>query len=281
MYSRAYVEITNICNMRCSFCHGHSRAPGRMRREDFSRVLDQLSGQTNYLYYHLMGEPLTHPELPLFLRMAKERGFRSVITTNGTLLGQRGGEILSAGVHKVSLSLHSFEEGNDEAYARYMTDVTDFADAASRAGTIVVFRLWNKGYDGGLNDRVFTFLRSRFAGEWEENTRGIRIRDKLHLEWGERFTWPDQDAPVQGERVFCYGLRDHFGILCDGSVVPCCMDSDGVITLGNVFHQELSDILTSPRAVAMSQGFECRAATEELCRRCAYAQRFQKISRSS
>ena len=275
MYSRVYVEITNICNMSCSFCHGHSREPRRMTADEFSRVLSELEGQTKHIYYHLMGEPLTHPELPLFLSMARERGFKSLITTNGTLLKKRGREILSAGAHRVNISLHSFEEGSDAEYSRYMNDVCDFAYEASDSGVIVVFRLWNKGFDEGRNNVAYEYLRTRFNdGEWSENTRGMRIRPKLHLEWGERFIWPDRTAPVQSDRVYCYGMRDHFGILCDGSVVPCCLDSDGVITLGNVFNENISEILDSPRARAISKGFETRVASEDLCRRCAYAQRF-------
>lgn len=272
MYSRVYVEITNICNMNCSFCHGHSRKAGRMSTEEFSMVLDKLEGQTKYVYYHLMGEPLTHPQLPDFIRMATERCFKSVITTNGTLLKKRGTELIAAAPHKVSVSLHSFEGGAD--HEEYLAQVAEFAEAASKAGIIVVLRMWNRGYDEGRNDVVFDFLRARIEGEWAENTRGIRIHDKLHVEWGDRFEWPDKDAEVQGSEVFCYGLRDHFGILCDGSVVPCCLDSEGIITLGNIFREEISDILNSPRAKAMVQGFECRSASEELCRRCGYAQRF-------
>ena len=274
MYSRVYVEITNICNMACSFCHGHSRPPHRMSEDEFSRVLDALEGHTKYVYYHLMGEPLTHPDLPQFLRLSKTRGFYSVITTNGTLLGKRKDEIISAAPHKVSISVHSFENGSRQAFESYLANITDFADAASRAGIIVVFRLWNKGFDSGRNEQIEAYLRSRFVGEWAQNTRGIRIRDKLHLEWGDRFVWPDKDADNMGDEVFCYGLGDHFGILCDGTVVPCCMDSDGVIALGNVFTEPLSDILTSPRARAMTEGFAHRRATEDLCRRCAYARRF-------
>lgn len=274
MYARVYVEITNICNMRCSFCHGHSRPPRRMTEEEFSQVLDALSGKTEYVYYHLMGEPLTHPDLPAFIQRARARGFRSVVTTNGTLLARRGEELIDAGVYKVSISLHSFEEGSDADFVRYLSEAADFADAASRAGVIVVFRLWNAGHDGGRNERILARLRERLAGEWVENTRGLRIRDKLHIEWGERFTWPDRDAPDLGRTVFCYGLHDHFGILADGTVVPCCMDSDGVIALGNVFKTPLDEILASPRAQAMTEGFARRLATEALCRRCAYARRF-------
>lgn len=276
MYARVYVEITNICNMHCSFCHGHSRPPRRMTAEEFSRVLDALSGKTEYVYYHLMGEPLTHPELSAFIQRARSRGFRSVITTNGTLLARHGQALIDAGVYKVSISLHSFEEGSDMDFVRYLSETADFADAASRAGVIVVFRLWNAGHDGGRNEKILAFLRARLDGEWTENTRGLRIRDKLHIEWGERFTWPDREAPDLGRTVFCYGLHDHFGILSDGTVVPCCMDSDGVIALGNVFKAPLDEILTSARARAITEGFAHRQAAEALCRRCAYAQRFSK-----
>lgn len=274
MYKRVYVEITNICNMRCSFCHGHKRQPGRMRREEFSHVLQALSGKTEYVYYHLMGEPLTHPELPDFIALATQKGFKSVITTNGTLLDKRGGELIEASPHKVSISLHSFEGDDQKAHLRYLEQVADFAEKAAGAGILISLRLWNKGCDEGKNNTALDFFRQRLPGEWAANSRGFRLREKLYLEWGDRFQWPDKDAPIQGETFFCYGMQDQFGILCDGTVVPCCLDSDGVITLGNVFTEDLGEILSSPRAQAMVQGFRCRKATEDLCRRCGYAQRF-------
>ena len=274
MYSRVYVEITNICNMHCSFCHGHSRAPRRMSKDEFSRVLDALQGQTGFVYYHLMGEPLSHPDLPDMIRTATSRGFRSVITTNGTLLRAKGDALIAAAPHKVSISLHSFEDGSDDAFYAYLQSTADFAAKAADAGIIVVFRLWNNGCDGGRNARIEDFLRQALPGDWATNPRGVRIRQNLHLEWGERFAWPDKDAPDEGSEVYCYGLGDHFGILCDGTVVPCCLDSDGVINLGNVFAEPLANILSSPRATAMVEGFRRRCVTEDLCRRCGYARRF-------
>lgn len=273
-YSKVYVEITNICNMHCSFCHGHDRHPRQMTQAQFSHILDQLTGQTKYIYYHLMGEPLLHPQLPQFLRMARQRGFHSVITTNGTLLKKRGQDLLDAGLHKISISLHSFEEEDDAHFENYLSEVAEFAHAAWENGVVVVLRLWNRGFDGGRNQKVLQILQQLLPGQWVENAKGLRIRDKLFLEWGDRFQWPDLTAPVQGEQVFCYGLRDHFGILCDGTVVPCCLDSNGVIKLGNIFEERIQDILSSPRAKAMVDGFSCRKASEELCRRCGYAQRF-------
>lgn len=274
MYSRVYVEITNICNMHCSFCHGHGRRPGKMDEAQFSRVLDQLAGQTNYIYYHLMGEPLLHPQLPQFLQMAADRGFRSIITTNGTLLNKFGKTLIDSPLHKVSVSLHSFEQDDEDTFTAYLAQVADFAREASKAGIIVSLRLWNRGYDGGKNDTAVAFLRDRFPDPWTENSRGYRLRDRLFLEWGDRFAWPDQNAPQQSETVFCHGMRDQFGILCDGTVVPCCLDSEGVINLGNIFTDEIENILASPRAKAIAEGFSCRKASEDLCRRCGYAQRF-------
>lgn len=274
IYSRAYVEITNICNMNCSFCHGHKRPARQMTEAEYSRVLEQLAGKTRYIYHHLMGEPLVHPLLPRFIEMARQAGFRPMITTNGTLLDRFGDAILTQGLHKVNISLHSFEGGRPDSHTDYLQKVADFVQKASREGIIVSLRLWNNGCDDGLNDTTVAFLRQALPGEWTENTRGYRIRDGVFLERSDRFVWPDEHAADGGNRVFCHGLGDHFGILCDGTVVPCCLDSDGVIALGNVFREELSDILDSPRAQAIAAGFRQRKAVEDLCRRCGYARRF-------
>ena len=276
MYSKVYVEITNICNMSCSFCHGHKRELRRMSVDEFSLILDKLTDKTKYIYYHLMGEPLTHPQLPEFIKMAGERGYKSIITTNGTLLGRRKNELLIVGLHKVNISLHSFENGADEDYEQYLCDLADFALRAEEKGAIVIFRLWNKGFDNGNNEIAFNILKENISGEWVNNTRGIRIRDKIHIECSERFEWPDSNTQIKGEKFYCYALRDHFGILADGTVVPCCLDSDGVLNLGNIFKQDINAILNSQKALAIIQGFNCGVATQQLCKRCGYAQRFVK-----
>ena len=283
MYSRAYIEITNICNRSCSFCPGTTRPPRRMSLSEFDTVTDRLRGVTEYLYYHVMGEPLTHPDLPDFIRLAKEKGFKSAVTTNGTLLSRRGKELIDAGVYKVNISVHSFEDGEDgDAHGRYLDDILDFANEASRNGVLTVLRLWNlDGHGealGGNNTRTLDHLRARFPDTdetpWKFSPRGARMRDKLHLEYGDRFEWPDMEASDRGSGVFCYGLKDHFAVLCDGRVVPCCLDREGAVTLGNVFDTPIEEILSSPRAAAMREGFRRRCATEELCRRCGYARRF-------
>ncbi len=275
MYSRVYVEITTLCNRNCTFCPGTKRPVKQLSMEEFQRIVEKLKGVTKYLYLHVMGEPLTHPLLPEFIRYATNQGFQVSITTNGTLLHRRGQELIDAGVYKMNLSIHSFEEGSNEEYEKYIMDCIQFADVASKSGVLTVLRLWNKGYDAGRNIDTLAILRNYFSKEeWKQGGKGFRIRSKLHLEYGERFEWPDMEKEDRGCEVYCYGLKDHFAILCDGSVIPCCLDREGEITLGNIFTQTVEEILSSERAVAMKQGFQNRRATEELCRKCGYARRF-------
>ncbi len=279
MYSRVYVEISNICNMNCSFCHGTRRDPRRMSLGEFARVVGNLRGVTEYLYLHILGEPLTHPMLPTFIEYARSCGFKVAITTNGTLLPEKGDNLILAGAYKVNISLHSFEGESEEKQRRYIENCIDFADRASKAGVLTVLRLWNleDGCDNtdGRNGRTLELLHEKFEGDWTMGARGARIRPKLHLEYGERFEWPDRDAEDMGERVFCHGLGDHFGILADGSVVPCCLDAEGDMTLGNIFESDIRSILSSPRALAIKEGFANKKASEELCRKCSYARRFK------
>ncbi len=276
MYSRAYVEITNICNKSCSFCPGHIREPRRMTEEEFEKVTDALLEHTKYIYYHLMGEPLTHPRLADFIRIATRKGFRSAVTTNGTLLEMVGDALVEAGVYKVNISVHSFEGEDTEKYEEYINSCLDFADRASAKGVLVVLRLWNKGHDKGRNEDILAKMKERFIGaEWHFSPNGARIRHRLHLEYGDRFAWPDMQAEDGGERVFCYGLSDHFAVLCDGTVVPCCLDNNGTLSLGNIFDEPLDAILSSERARNIADGFKRRIASEELCRKCGYARRFK------
>ncbi len=274
-YSRVYVEITNICNKSCSFCHGTKRPHRLMTMDEFKLVCERLSGVTQYLYLHVMGEPLTHTLLCDFVRHATQKGFKVAITTNGSLLDKRGKELIDAGVYKVNISLHSFEFGEDEEHIGYVQKCLDFSDIASKNGVLTVLRLWNGGVEDTKNEETLSLLHEKFPEKWHLGSRGARIRDKLHLEYGERFIWPDIGADNMGVEVFCHGLGDHFAILSDGSVIPCCLDSDGQITLGNIYTENIEDILSSDRAVKIKKGFQNKKAVEELCQKCSFARRFK------
>lgn len=275
---RAYVEITNVCNLRCSFCPGTRREKRFLPPEQFRILAGRLRPYVTYLYLHVMGEPLLHPQLKELLEIAHEMDFRVCLTTNGTLLDQQGPLLLSGPtLHKVSVSLHCMEGNGAGELTGYLTGVWDYAVRAARRGTICALRLWNIGGAEQRNGEILDFLASQLGvhplalpqprdGSW-------RLGERLYLEQAEKFEWPDLERP-EGPVRFCLGLRDQIAVLCDGTAVPCCLDHEGDIPLGNLLEQELPDILNSPRAQAIYDGFSQGKPSEELCRRCGFAQRF-------
>ena len=278
MMKRAYVEITNACNLRCSFCPGTRRAERFMTAEEFRLLTEKLRGHVKYLYLHVMGEPLLHPDLGELLSISGEQGFRVCLTTNGTLLGRKKDLLLGAPcLHKTSVSLHSMEGNGAGPLEGYLSDVWDFAQTASEKGIICALRLWNIGGAEARNGEILDF----FAGKLGVHPLGLpqpragswRMGEGLYLEQAEKFDWPDLDAP-EAEGRFCLALRDQAAVLCDGTVVPCCLDHEGDIPLGNLFRQELEEILAGPRARALYDGFSRGKPPEALCRRCGFATRF-------
>jgi radical SAM protein with 4Fe4S-binding SPASM domain len=275
VFSKVYVEISNLCNLSCAFCPGTKRQKRAMTEEQFSSLLPKLRPYTDFLYFHLMGEPLCHPKLGIFLTLAHSHGFKVILTTNGTLLQKQQELLLSApALHKVNISLHAFE-ANDLSvpFEEYLAQCLSFGKAAE-GSVLVSYRLWNNGGADELNGQIKAELAQYFPGNWVQERRGIRIGNRVYLEHGDKFDWPDLSAADGGARVFCYGLRDQIGVLCDGTVVPCCLDHEGDLSLGNLFRQELAEILETPRAKAIYEGFSNRRAAEPLCRRCGYARRF-------
>ena len=237
-FRKIYVEISNRCNLRCSFCPGTARPLGAMTEGDFARLLPKLRPYTDFLYFHLMGEPLCHPKLGRFLELAGEAGFRVILTTNGTLLSRLREVLLGApALHKVNVSLQAFEgSGMAMDFDTYLGGCFDFGKAAA-GKKIVCYRLWNRGGLDSCNPAILRALEQAFPQPWVQERRGIRLQDRVYLELGEKFDWPDLSAPQTAGEIHCYGLKDQLGILWDGTVVPCCLDHEGDIPVGNVFCQ--------------------------------------------
>lgn len=274
-FNKVYLEISNLCNLRCAFCPGTKRAPHRMTEAEFSALLPKIRPFSDYLYFHLMGEPLCHPLLDRFLELAGQAGFKVILTTNGTLLPKMQEVLLHApALHKVNISLHAFE-ANDLAvpFSEYLRGCFAFGKAAE-GKCIISYRLWNGGGADELNGQILDAMADYFPRPWAEERRGPRLGQKIYLEYGDKFDWPDLSAADNGERVFCYGLRDQIGVLCDGTVVPCCLDHEGDLALGNLHETTMDAILETDRAKAIYEGFQKGKAAEELCRRCGYATRF-------
>ena len=270
MIDRCYIEITNTCNLDCHFCPKHQRKRRQLSAEEFDLLTDKVRGKVCFLYFHLMGEPLLHPLLPQFITMAREKGFKTVLTSNGTLL-HRAMNLLDTLPHKVQLSLHSHESNARGELSSYMEEVMNFATQAAAKGTCVVLRLWNQGGMDKENEQVMDYIAEYVPRPWKERPDGFRLCDNLYLEFDRKFEWPSANASSAKREVFCKALLKQIGVLSDGSLVPCCLDHNGDVVLGNLFHQSLEEILSSPRAQAMIEGFQHHTATEALCQSCESA----------
>lgn len=280
-FSRIYIEITNVCNLKCSFCIKNTRQPRFMSCDEFANILKQIRPYTSYICLHVLGEPLMHPQLENFLELAHEADVKVNITTNGTLLHDKKQALLnSPSLRKVSISLHSLESGNTK---EYLQKVADFVLAASQKNILCDLRLWNLFAADIDNQPIFEMLcqflniqnhTMQTAKEKINQSGSITLAPTIFLGTAPQFEWPSLKANLTNKPIFCYGLRTQAAILCDGTVVPCCLDSKGDINLGNVFTQSFEEIVYSPKVKEIYDGFSNRRPSEELCKRCGYATRF-------
>lgn len=287
-FKKIYVEVTNVCNLRCSFCPKTQRTPAYLSVGQFAYILKAIKPYTDYIYLHVLGEPLLHPQLEELLALAHAEGMQVQLTTNGTLLKQKAAVLLKNNrLRQINISLHSFEANTGaKTLENYLDEVLDFVKAVQQTtSTICSLRLWNETSEtfleteNKLNQQVLELIAKRFA---ITDNIAARLREKgsyqiakgIYINSDKRFRWPDKNTEKIQEKVFCYGLRDHFGILVDGTVIPCCLDGEGTINLGNIYEVPLSEILTSSKAKGIYEGFSNRVATEELCKKCEYATRY-------
>ncbi|MBS1961809.1 MAG: SPASM domain-containing protein [Bdellovibrionales bacterium] len=291
-FAKVNIEISNICNLQCSFCPEVVREKGMMDPALFDRIVAEVAPFTEQVCLHLMGDPLVHPKLEAFVEACARHATPVFLVTNGVLLRDLQTDLLLHPiVRQVNFSLHSFPDNfPDRDPAPYLEKIFAFTERAfrERPDLYVNFRLWNLDAPDGdprgtaaRNRRMLELVRARFGGEGIPETidvrtqKGYRLLERLSLHFDTEFVWPSPDLPVLGETGFCRGLSNHFGILVDGTVVPCCLDKEGNIPLGNVRDATIAEILESPRARAILRGFRERKLVEDLCRRCDYIERFR------
>lgn len=293
MLDRAYIEITNVCNLSCSFCPGSGRRKGFVPLEDYRFFADCISRHTDCLYLHVMGEPTLHPRFAEILEYNHRLGLRTVLTTNGTLLAEKGEQLLAApSLYKVQISLHSLEANHSEELLGsmeerervYFRDCFDFALRAGQKGVIVILRLWNEdGREKGenrRNDRILALLRETFTAPWVENKRGYRLLPKVYLEYDQRFVWPSEGGKILRQGGRCHALSRQIAVLWDGTVVPCCLDGQGKMALGNLKEETLEQILSSELAWKMQRGFlSAGSYVHPFCRTCGFSDRFDRFKR--
>ena len=269
-----------------------------MSVEEFTDVINSTKAQGENFYLHVMGEPTAHPHFADFLKICKENGVKVNITTNGTLLHRVGDAIIENTVRSVSVSMHSFEANElNKDMKDYLDKIMDFCKKSIGSGITVELRLWNFDresiYDKNqLNGQIVDYLETQLALDFDlrqamtdkfsemetSNSRkfNFRLKDRIFLGMAQHFDWPDITKEERYCDGFCYGLRNQIAILANGDVVPCCLDSEGNIVLGNIHQNTLQEIFDGQRAQAIYTGFTHRKAVEPLCQTCGYMKMYDK-----
>lgn len=264
MFKKVYVEITNNCNLKCSFCTLNKREPKVMSEKEFDLILKKLKGYTKYLYFHVLGEPLFHPHINEFIDKASHE-FKVNITTNGYLIEKIKN---NKNIRQLNISLHSFNDKYNITLEEYLNRIFDCVDIL-RNNTFIQYRIWvssqyTKDIIDAINKRYHTNI------DYQNIKNNITLTDNVFISTHDEFAWPRLDNKLYSEVGTCYALRDHIGILVNGDIVPCCLDGDGVVLLGNIFKNSIDEIINSERFNYMLQGFKKNKKWEELCKHCNF-----------
>lgn len=264
-YKKVYIEITNSCNLSCPFCAKSERKKEFISLDNFKIILDKLKGYTDYLYFHILGEPLIHPNINELIDIAS-KNYKVNITTNGYLI-----KTLKDNKHirQLNISLHSFSDKYNKTLDEYLNDIFEVTDKLNEY-TFISYRLWiNSKY----SKKIISKLNKKYNTniDYKNIKNNSSITKNVFISTHEEFIWPTNNHDTEkNAKGTCYALKDHIGILVDGSIVPCCLDSEGKITLGNIYKDNISDIIKSTRYQRILEGFKHNNKCEELCQKCSF-----------
>ena len=275
-YKKIYVEITNNCNLKCSFCSKIYREKRYMTEEEFEKILIKIKDYTDYIYLHVKGEPLLHPDIIEIINLANKYNLKVNLTTNGTLFSKKAKDLGKCqNLNKINFSLHSENDKKD-----YLEDIFNNIKYLSRK-TTVIYRLWtlenNKLDDKSTKivDKIKDYYNlSPETVEKIKNEKNIKINSTVYVDKDNYFEWPN----INNHKScgYCFALKTHIAILVDGTVVPCCLDSDGVINLGNIYDNSLEEIINSKKYQELQNSFQKRQPIELLCQSCTFKEKLNK-----
>jgi len=285
-FKKVYIEISNICNLQCTFCPTVDRDKKQMTKDALESTLRQVRPWAERVCFHVMGEPLQHPEFSEFVAVGEELDAPLEITTNGTLLKDDKREaLLNSAVVQVNFSLQSFADNFPQAdAATYLKNIFSWISEARkrRPDLYINLRLWNLGDAGPAAQKNAYFLESiekEFGIEVNRRVdpgfkKSKNLVDRVYLHFDSRFVWPQKSQPLRSEKGSCHGVRSHVAIHADGRVVPCCLDKEADIVLGDLSKNSFAEIVLNDRTEDMRRAFEAGRLIEDLCQRCTFIERF-------
>ena len=252
----------------------------------FESTIRQASAYTKEIACHVVGDPLTQSNLGDYLDIIHKYGLKAMLTTSGYFLKKHSYETLfHPCVKQINISLNSFNKNDTSlTFEQYIKPVLDLCRVKldRQEELFINLRVWNLDEmmsERDFNETLFSKLSNEFNvtldldNIYKEKPKSIRLDSKILVHFDNYFEWPSLNNKNYGDGT-CQGLQSHIAILASGKVVPCCLDCDGIIELGDLHEVSLKKILSNRRTVNMLEGFKEGKAVEELCRKCSYKERF-------
>ena len=262
-FKKIYLEITNNCNLNCDFCIKNIRNKEYIKIDNFKTIINKIKNNTEYLYFHILGEPLMHPDINELINIASKQ-FKINITTNGYLINRIKN---NKNIRQINISLHSYNDKYKISLNKYLDNIFNTIEELIKSNTYISLRMWVKNKH---NQEMINYINKRYNTKITDNIDNFTIKDKLYINNFHEFIWPDLNNNYYNEQGTCYALKDHIGILVDGTIVPCCLDTQGIINLGNIYKDTLDNILKQERVITMINNFKKHKKYEELCKHCRF-----------
>ena len=268
---RIYIEITNCCNLNCSFCVPTKRKPRQMRVDEFELILKQVKPITSYIYLHVKGEPTIHPDFDQILSLCDSYQMNVQLVTNGTQLSAIKPNHPS--LRKLSISAHSLDQHNFD-FDSLTRQIHHLIDHQQDYCQFLEIRFWLQDQLQERSKKLANDLMTSYTPIPCASHHNYKIKANCYIGFESSFNWPkiNEHKCTQGS---CLGGVTMLAILVDGSVTLCCLDNDGDLTIGNIFQQSLNSIMNNPRYLNYLNAISKRQLIEPLCQCCTYRQRFK------
>ena len=275
MIKRVYIEITNICDLSCPFCRKNTRTPSFMDPSFFREILSQALRITDHIYLHVQGEPFLHPQFDEILHICDQAAARVHLVTNGSFLNRCPDLLKHPCLATIAVSMQSVCARPSDTLEDYYSNVIKTAkDASALQSPDIDLRFWRSDTTEDPNTAwCLGQLQKQFMFRDTKRRNSKCILPHVYVSFANDFTWPEITA-TEADKGTCLGGREQIAVLCDGTVVPCCLDADGKIPLGTLREKTLAEILNTERYLALIRGFEQHRLTEDLCRSCTFRRRF-------
>ncbi|TKX31521.1 radical SAM/SPASM domain-containing protein [Campylobacter estrildidarum] len=276
-FKKIYIELSDICGLKCDFCPSKKAIRGVMSQEKFDILAKQIHNQSKLFALHLLGDPLILSDLEDYLKIAKDYNMKLEITTSGFYFNSKNCDLLLKyeNIHQINISLMAFLSQSKLSLEEYFKPIIEFCKEhlKNENSSFINLRLWN--LDSCFQPPKENLIIYRFLSkEFQKNIDNTLVKNYLArhiiLHQNTLFKWPNlSDTPLYFYGK-CYALKDQIGILSDGTLVPCCLDTQGDINLGNIFENDFKSLLQSQRLQSIKKAFEKNKRIEKLCQSCEF-----------